>query len=327
MNTLYWLVKREIWEHKGGFIRAPLIGGAIFLVLNLMALIAGEVVSGQNIRFGGNSIRELGKLLDEKQLAMVGMGLDTAMLFSTAIISVVMGFVVFFYCLGALYDDRRDRSLLFWKSLPISDTQTVLSKVLAATIVAPAVAFVTGVVAGLITLLMYAAVLSMHGLGVWQLLTLAHPFRVIANLIASIPMYFLWALPTVGWLLLCSAWAKSKPFLWAVAIPVVTGVMIWWVQLMGLLPESNFYWSHFLPRLLGSVWPGSWFAAAHHASNNVSLGMGLDGVENPDNPMVQFLSLGNLYATLGTTTAWIGMICGVALIAGAIWIRRWRDDT
>jgi len=90
---------------------------------------------------------------------------------------------------------------------------------------------------------------------------------------------------------------------------------------MGLLPPGNFYWSHFLPRLLGSVWPGSWFPAAHHAGG---FEVGLNG---EDNPMMQFLSLSNLYGTLGTTTALIGMACGVALIAAAIWIRRWRDDT
>ena len=53
-------------------------------------------------------------------------------------VNIVLGVVVFFFCLGALFDDRKDRSVLFWKSLPISDQATVLSKVAMALVVAPA---------------------------------------------------------------------------------------------------------------------------------------------------------------------------------------------
>ncbi|GAE49902.1 membrane protein [Xanthomonas arboricola pv. pruni str. MAFF 311562] len=61
----------------------------------------------------------------------------------------VLAFVVFFYSLGSLYDDRRDRSVLFWKSLPVSDVQTVLSKAAWALLLAPLIAIVIGVLVGL----------------------------------------------------------------------------------------------------------------------------------------------------------------------------------
>jgi len=35
MKTFYWLVKREFWEHKGGFFWAPVISGIVFLELAL----------------------------------------------------------------------------------------------------------------------------------------------------------------------------------------------------------------------------------------------------------------------------------------------------
>ena len=57
----------------------------------------------------------------------------------------MLGFVVFFYCLGSLYDERKDRSVLFWKSLPVSDRDTVLSKALSALVVAPTLAIAVGI--------------------------------------------------------------------------------------------------------------------------------------------------------------------------------------
>lgn len=319
MKTLYWLVKREIWEHKGGFIWTPVIGGIVFLVLNLMGVVTGEVMGASHgIHIGSGNLHELTTMMDRHDMEQVGMGLDIAMLSSTALLSLIMGFVVFFYCLGALYDDRRDRSLLFWKSLPISDTKTVLSKVIAAGIVAPVAAIVSGVVTGILMLLLFAVVLSLHGVGVWELLMLAHPVRVIVNLLGIIPLYFLWALPTVGWLLLCSAWAKGKPFLWAVAVPVVTGVVVGWFSLLGILGNSSFYWRALLPRMLGGTFPGSWFGNVPHLI-----------VDHEDKAEVfgKVLDLGWMYSALATPSGYIGVAAGVVLIGGAIWLRRWRDET
>ena len=168
MKTFYWLVKREFWEHRGGFLMAPMITGGIFLLLNLMAIVTGEVMGtthGINVAFGGNNLQQMAASLDHKSMAMVGAGLDLVMYSPAIIISIVMGFVVFFYALGALYDDRKDRSLLFWKSLPISDTATVLSKLVAATVIAPVIAAVIGTITGILMLLMFAITLSFHGVG------------------------------------------------------------------------------------------------------------------------------------------------------------------
>ena len=134
-KTMYWLVKREFWEHRGGFFWAPLISGGVFLVLNLMALITGEVLGGHNahfnsvggIDFGGHPGGiNLNGNIDADMLGKIGTGLDIAMYAVAGIVLMIMAVIVFFYCLGSLYDDRRDRSILFWKSLPISNRATVL---------------------------------------------------------------------------------------------------------------------------------------------------------------------------------------------------------
>jgi ABC-2 type transport system permease protein len=319
MKTFLWLVKREFWEHRGGFLRAPVITAAIFLLLNLMGIVTGEVMGRQmgfQLGIGSNNLHMLTRDLDQQSMEAVGAGLDLVMYSSTMIISIVLGFVVFFYCLGALYDDRRDRSILFWKSLPISDTATILSKVVSATVVAPLIAVIVGVLTGIVMLLMFAITLSLHGVGVWHLLSLSHPLRVITNLVGSIPLYVLWALPTVGWLMLCSAWARSKPFLWAVALPVGVGIVIGWFNLLGTVNISNdWYWSNVAARILGSVFPGGWFSQV----------TGIGG-HNPA-AVLSSLSVLHSYTALGSANLWIGVVAAAAMLAGAIWFRRWRDDS
>src|SRR5690606_13399618 len=95
-----------------------------------------------------------------KDMAKWSEGIDFTLLLSSAWPFIVLAFVVFFYCLGALYDDRRDRSVLFWKSLPLSDTQTVLSKLASALVVAPVLA----VIAAVLTLLGFALMISIVGM-------------------------------------------------------------------------------------------------------------------------------------------------------------------
>lgn len=321
MKTFYWLLKREFWEHRGGFLWAPVITGAVFLVLNIMAIIAAEVVSARHgIQIGGNDIGMMMRHADAGDLAQVGAAADVAMLSSMGMIGIVMGIVVLFYCLGSLYDDRRDRSVLFWKSLPVSNTSTVLSKVASAAVIAPVIAVVVSVICGLLQLVLFAIVLSFHGVNVWQLLTLSHPLRAIASLVSNVPLYALWALPAIGWLMLCSAGARNKPFLWAVVVPVVLGLLVSWFGIMGLfnLPTA-WFWGNVVQRVLLSVFPGTALVFDKHGLSDMS---DMDG----NNPL-SVLSPSHTYGLLASPNLWIGVAAGAVLIAGAIWFRRVRDDS
>ncbi|HEU4991758.1 MAG TPA: hypothetical protein VFT52_04620, partial [Luteimonas sp.] len=264
------LLRREFWEHKGGFLWAPLVAGGIFLLLSVMGFGVGEMaarratgsfnIDGDSIRFSGLDLGALTREMDAGQLADLGKGVDVSLLMASSWPFIVLAFVLFFYCIGALYDDRKDRSVLFWKSLPLSDGETVLSKVASAILVAPAIA----VVAALATMLGFLVVISgavlLHG---GNPLTLvwgpSHPLVVAGRLLAMVPVYAAWALPTVGWLMLCSAWAKSKPFLWAIMIPVFAGIFVTWFDLMHLFDlEAGWFWKNIVGRALGSLVPGSW---------------------------------------------------------------------
>ncbi len=316
-----WLLKREYWESRKGFFWAQVWTAVVLLAITVISIITLEVFRsrlGMSINVGANGT-DMNALLNNAlshNMSLVVRGLDASMLSFATIGGIVMTFVVFFYFLGALYDDRRDRSILFWKSLPVSDAATVLSKVIAATVVAPFIAVVVGTVTGILMLMMFALTLSLHGVGVWHLLTLSHPLQVMLNLVGSIPLYLLWALPTVGWLMLCSAWARSKPFLWAVVLPVAIGVAIGWFNLLGTLNVSNsWYWREVLGRVLLSVFPGGWLTQVSHIGG--------------DGPAELLSSLGvmHTYAAIGSLNLWIGVAAAVAMLAGAIWFRRWRDDS
>lgn len=329
-HTYGMLLKREFWEHKGGFFWAPLVAGGILLLLTLMGIGAGEVllrkvpdratinVEGGSFQVNGLDLSQLTAKMSPDELREFGGVIDASLYMSASWPFIVLAFVVFFYCLGSLYDDRRDRSVLFWKSLPISDRDTVLSKVISATLMAPAIAAIAAVLTVFGSMILYSLMVLMHGGNpITMLWGPASPLKVSAHLIASLPIYALWALPTVGWLMLCSAWAKSKPFLWAIMIPIFAGIFVSWFDLMQLFDlGSGWFWQNVVARSLLSVVPGTWFDVA-----NVG-GVDVDGPQ----AIHSVLSLRTMYSVLGTPQLWIGAIAGAAMIFGAIRLRRWRDE-
>ena len=323
MTTFGWLVKREYWESRRGFLWAPFWAAAAILILTILGMIAGEVLSsrmqGDHVQMGISLDRILQSAASHDTVDLV-QGLDATMSAFAVIVGIVLSFVIFFYLLGALYDDRKDRSILFWKSLPLSDTGTVLSKAFSAIIVAPLIAAVV-VLAGYVALQVLISLwLIGHGANPIPLLWLhTDPFALWFRMLVSIPVSAIWALPTIGWLLLWSSAVRSKPFLWAIIVPLIVGVLNLWVGLLGL-PHigETFYWRDLFGRALFSVVPGSWVApqvggagfTAHHG-------------EMVTQGLLSFEAMGR---ALGTPDMWIGAAVGVALIAASIWFRRWRDE-
>lgn len=319
MNTFPTLLKREYWEHRGGFLWAPVVAGGLFLLFLLMAmLVGGASIDRHHIQIGALPLDRIAENLDATQRAAIGAGIDASLLVVAAQIGVVVGIVVFFYCLACLYDERRDRSVLFWKSLPVSDRDTVLAKAVSALFVAPAIGTVAGVLTGLGMLLLLAVYMAFHGANVFGLLLgAAQPWKVAGFLLAMVPLHAVWALPSVGWLMLCSAWARSKPFLWAIALPVGVGIMANWFDLMRTLrmPDTSI-WSDGIGRLLFSAIPGSW------AFYSDIREMDAQGPEQ----FMEIMTVGHAYQTLADPAVWIWAAAGVAMIVAAIRLRRWRDE-
>ncbi len=328
-KTFPILLRREFWENKGGFFWAPLVAAGLFLVLTMMAIVVGEVAAQKAAKAGklqidgevminGLDFSKLTSNMKPEDAQHLAGGVDLSMLMASSWPFMVLGFVVFFYCLGALYDERKDRSVLFWKSLPVSDAETVWSKVASASLVAPLLALAAGLAAMFAFMIVISLVVLLHSGNPIQLLWgPGSPLQISGLLIASIPVQFVWALPTIGWLLLCSAWARTKPFLWAVLIPVFAGLLVTWFDLMQSFEMQTFwFWKNVVARLLLSVFPGTWIDVAQFANVEV------DGPKD----LIQLLSLKTMYSTFLSANIWIGAAAGVAMILAAVRLRRWRDD-
>ncbi|WP_313642183.1 hypothetical protein [Stenotrophomonas sp.] len=327
LRKFKWLLKREYWENRGGFLWAPLIAGGVSLLLSLMAIVGGLWAANRAARNGdlhingvnvnGLDLQMLTSQMTPEDMGKWADGMNFTLLLSGGWPFIVLGFVVFFYCLGALYDDRRDRSVLFWKSMPLSDTQTVLSKLTSALLVAPLLATLLAIATMLCFMLIISIVVLAHGGNPVTLIWgPGNPLSMAAGFISRIPVYALWALPTAGWLLLCSSWAKSKPFLWAVMLPVFAGIIVSWFGMMKLFGlNAGWFWGHVVGRLLLGTAPGIDLA---YSANDVS-GHKLQTMVSGFSPEV-------LFASLATPELWIGAAVGVVFIVLAIWLRQRRDE-
>src|SRR5437870_8763032 len=198
-RPLYWSVRRELWENRSIYI-APLIVAAF------------EVFGFAISTIGLADRRRAVLLLDAAhQQAAIEQPYDLA--------AMMMIFIVFivgvFYCLDALHGERRDRSILFWKSLPVSDLTTVLSKVTIPLVVLPLIAFAIIVVTQFIMLLISTAILLPRGLAAttWANFNLFQQSLIVLYGLVAIA---LWHAPIYGWALLVSGWVRRATFLWAI---------------------------------------------------------------------------------------------------------------
>jgi ABC-2 type transport system permease protein len=323
MNAFPLLLKREYWEHRNGFLWTPIWITGAFLIITALVIISAEVFrSHANVQVAGFSLDGLRGSISAEDIAKAGNGLDVSQLVIAGMACAGLFFVTFFYLLGALYDDRRDRSVLFWKSLPVSDTATVASKALTALLVIPAFTLVISTLAYLVFLVVICLWAGVHGLNALPAVFAAHPIGMFLRLAAILPIGVLWALPTVGWLMFWSAYARSKPFLWAVLLPILAWIANGWIGLLGG-PNigSNINLAAILGRLLFSVMPGSWISSKFGVAGPKGW-LALDG-----DHVVNAFDPSHIYGVLATADLWLGVVAGVALLAGAIWFRSRRIET
>jgi ABC-2 type transport system permease protein len=283
-QPLYWSVWRELWENRSIYI-APLIVAAV----QVFALAISTIGLAER--------RRAVLLLDDpvKQRAAIEAPYDMA--------AMMMIFVVFivgvFYCLDALHGERRDRSILFWKSLPVSDLTTVLSKAIIPLAVLPAIAFALTVCVQVVMLLMTSANLLMHGMS--PATTWAH-FPIFQNwlvLLYGLAAIALWHAPIYGWLLLVSGWARRATFLWAV-LPFIV------IQIFEKITFGTSYFAKLLQhRLMGF---------APHAF----------GFHGGDHPTINSLSQLTPGEYLSSAGLWLGLLFAAGFVVAAVRLRRYR---
>lgn len=203
-RLFFWSLRREFWENRLIYL-VPLVAAAVFLVGFLLNLIS--------LRYRMHGVWPLDPAPQQHELS-------AALIMGTAFI------VGIFYSLDALYGERRDRSILFWKSLPVSDLTAVLSKLAIPLVIIPVLSYAITVVTQFIMLLLSSVVLLGSGANIGALWTQESLFRGSLELFYHmLTVHGLWYAPLYGWLLLVSAWAPRAPLIWAVLPPfVICGV-------------------------------------------------------------------------------------------------------
>jgi ABC-2 type transport system permease protein len=196
-DRVFWSIRRELWENRSLTI-APLAVGGFALFITVMTA------------FGlPRRVRTLPTLdAAHQHLAMAG-----AFSLAPSLIMVATILVGIFYSLDALYGERRDRSILFWKSLPVSDRTTVLSKAAIPLVLLPLIGFALSVASQLILLLWGSVVLMISGMSPAPLWAEVQLLGMPVSLLYGIGAFTLWHAPLYGWMLMISGWAKRTPAL------------------------------------------------------------------------------------------------------------------
>lgn len=283
-RPFYWSMRRELWEYRSVYI-APLV-------------VAGVILFGYLIRLA----RLPQMVRDAETLPLWKQYLEIALPYAIATASILVTGVIVavFYCLGALGNERRDRSILFWKSLPVSDLTTVLAKACIPTVVIPGVVIVVALALQLVMLGIGSAVLTVRGPGPAALWGHWPLFQAWLITIYIVVVGTLWYAPIYGWLLLVSAWAKRMTFLWAVLTPI--GISI--VETIAF--DTHFFGSFLHYRLRGFAQLA--FAKPPHDVNSIHL-----------------MALMTPARYLASPGLWLGLAVAALFVAAAVWLRRGRE--
>jgi ABC-2 type transport system permease protein len=299
MKALLIEIRREFWEHRALWM-APL---AIAVVLLLAAAVFGhvrlDIHDGQGLQ-DGNGLPHL------YQFVLLGWAVPFYL--AAAILASA-------YLLDCLYAERRDRSILFWHSMPVSDARTVLVKLLVGLLIVPlgtyALAAVTSVLASAILVLRNHGLLIGHGLlinapGVIPWSTpawLQMQGYMLYGLIASL----LWYAPLAAYLLLISVWARRSPYAWAFIPPVLLVIF-----------EHLEFGTNYVGRILDGSFGELLHLAYRFDVSGAGASVQLGGAQQ--------LALTPLQLLASPRLAW-GLLAAALMIAAAIRLRRYRDDS
>lgn len=280
-RPFYWSVRRELWENRAIYL-APLAAAGVFLV--------GFLISSFHL---ASRMRAALALDDMQQRAKIAQPYD----YAAGMVMLASLLVALYYCLEALQSERRDRSILFWKSLPVSDRTTILAKATIPLVIVPILAWAITTVTQFVMLIVNSAVLAGSGLRVATLWTQLSPFQMSLLLLYHlVTVHALWQAPIYGWLLMVSAWARRAAFLWATVPLLAIGIA-----------EKMAFGTSYLGRLVGSRFAGG--PEAIPMSDSF-----------PTNPAMH-LTPGHFLMSPGL---WLGLAVTAAFLAAAVRMRRQR---
>jgi ABC-2 type transport system permease protein len=305
MKQFVTLIRREFWEHRGLWM-APLIAAGFLIAA---VALSGFSSGGFRISIDDQHFNFAQAITADQKAKLFGVGI--AALGLPILITMVV--VVFFYLADAMYGERKDRSILFWKSMPVSDSATVWSKVATALAVVPVYAWFVGMLT--VTLGFLIGSIRVSGTpiekfvawdtGIW--------LQVQAIALANMLVASLWYAPVAGYMLAVSAWARRSVLMWITLPPVL---LVWL--------EEIIFKTKYIAAFIGYRLSG-FFQYLGRDSGPAPRG--------PDRARedMQWLSerLDSISAIdlLGRIELWAGVLVAAGLIFIAIRMRRYRDDT
>ena len=282
-RPLYWSLRRELQENRWLYL-GQLGIAAVYLI--------GYLVSLHRLPALMRAISGKDAML-HREFVAAPYDIAAGIMMATLIL------MSMFYSADALHGERRDRSILFWKSLPVSDVTTVLAKASVPLIVLPLLTFAVTVVMQVIMLLLNSAALAANGMSVASLWSELRVFPMWGQLLYHLlTAHALWPFPVFCWLLLVSSWAPRAVLLWA-ALPVVA---------IGGIEKLVFNTTKFIAMVAIRLIGGG-------AQTDIT-----QGAMMPLGPMTQLTPL----RFLGDPSLWIGLIFAAACLAAAVWSRRYR---
>jgi ABC-2 type transport system permease protein len=282
-RPMYWSVLRELWENRSIYIAPLAVAGLILF---------GFLISTVHLPAKMRAALALDPM-HQRDLIEQPFNFAALLIMGTSFI------VAVFYCLDALHGERRDRSILFWKSLPVSDLRTVLSKASIPLVVLPLLTFAIIVATQWIMLLLSSAVLAGSGLSVATLWRQVPWFQMSLMLLYHLlAVHALYYAPIYGWLLLVSGWARRAAFLWA-GLPLVA---------ICVVEKIAFNTSHFAA-MLQSRLSGGPEADTFPVTGSV-----------PIHPLIHLAPL----HFLSSPGLWIGLVVFAAFLAAAVRLRRYQ---
>lgn len=305
MKSFKALIKREFWEHKGAIFYTPLVMAACFAALMLFGGFVGDTLVIDN-EYRIEISEHLPQALEEFEALpddVKTKGVQLVLYSPIVILGFVLLVISMFYALGSLYDERKDRSILFWKSLPVSDTETVMSKFVAICFMTPVIYFAV-IALFQLYLLLYATLAAWFaghsGMSLWGASNL---FVVLFNSLFSLIAASLWLAPLWAWFMFASVWARKVPFLWG-GLPI----------LMLTVAEALIFKSTSFIEMIGRR------IADGFVIQNSNMHW-LTQEEMFDTHVMRW------YESFLSLDFWAGIAIAAILLAAAIYTRRYRDES
>lgn len=298
------LVKREIWEHRSIWLTPAAI--AVIVTLGVLAglmFASGFAAELDVVIFGAQNM--VGD--PERTAALTAFFLSTSWIFLVALMILTV-----FYCLDSLYAERKDKSILFWRSLPVTDAETVISKLITAIIVIPAVAVIGIIGTHIVNLVIASIWVSMKGGDGGMLIWGSVSF--IDNWLAAFIVVWagaIWMSPFIGWFLLVSAYTKRSPLLMAFMPLILIGL------LEGIILRSHVFAENVLARGDGLPIFRTLDIERFFETEEWRVGEGASNLLTHLD-VVQFLT---------SPAMWAGVLVCALLSTGAIYVRRFRDES